>query len=154
MAMFMEYNRRRQRRVLPYYLCAGLTMAMAREKTIWSVERSSVWWEDVVLETYNDQQWLENFRMGRRTSFEPLFSLSELSSSASSSTPLWSQALLITLIIALWPFPFLAHRFNYLHWRCSRPCTKYCIKFIIKLAHVTSSSTRSKAGLCKAKISA
>jgi hypothetical protein len=34
------------------------------------VGRSSVWWEDV-LETYNDQQWLENFRMGRR-SFENL----------------------------------------------------------------------------------
>lgn len=63
MTMFMEYNRLRQRRVLLYYLCAGLTMAMARKKTIWSVERSSVWWEDVVLETYNDQQWLENFRM-------------------------------------------------------------------------------------------
>jgi hypothetical protein len=41
-------------------------MAMARENTIWSVERSSAWWEDV-LETYNDQQWLDNFRMGRRT---------------------------------------------------------------------------------------
>jgi hypothetical protein len=42
-------------------------MAMAREKTIWSIERSSAWWEDVVLETYNDQQWLEHFRMGRKT---------------------------------------------------------------------------------------
>jgi hypothetical protein len=42
-------------------------MAMAAKKTIWSVKRSSIWWEDVVLETYNDQQCLENFRMGRRT---------------------------------------------------------------------------------------
>jgi hypothetical protein len=38
---------------------------------IWSVERSFVWWEDAVLETYNDQQGLGNFRMGRRT-FENL----------------------------------------------------------------------------------
>ena len=65
--MCMEYNRRRQRRLLQYYLCAGLKMTMDREKIpICSVE-ISVWWEDVVFETYNDQQWLANFRMGRRT---------------------------------------------------------------------------------------
>ena len=58
--MFVEYNRRRERMVFPCYLCAGLTMTMAREKTTWSVERSSIRWEDV-LETYNDQQWLDNF---------------------------------------------------------------------------------------------
>jgi hypothetical protein len=64
--MFMEYNRRGKGGYC-HITCAGLSMAMARENTSWSVERSSVWWEDVVLETYNDQQWLENFRMGRRT---------------------------------------------------------------------------------------
>ncbi|KYO35897.1 hypothetical protein Y1Q_0007579 [Alligator mississippiensis] len=34
-----------------------------RIRTVWAHESSSDWWEQIVLMTWNDQQWLEMFRM-------------------------------------------------------------------------------------------
>ena len=57
----------KQRRQLPYYLCAGLALGLSHEKTIWEKQRSRKWWTDIVKGTLCDDQWVENFRMTKAT---------------------------------------------------------------------------------------
>ena len=40
---------------------------MAPERMIWTKERSSQWWEQVVKSTFTSKDWLENFRMSQCT---------------------------------------------------------------------------------------
>ena len=41
--------------------CAHLTV----DRSIWSHERSSIWWDRIVNQSFNKRDWLENFRMSR-----------------------------------------------------------------------------------------
>ena len=40
---------------------------LASERAVWTLQRSSHWWEDVVCGSFSSEQWLENFRMSRST---------------------------------------------------------------------------------------
>ena len=42
-------------------------MVLGNEKQEWRKERSSDWHERIVLQTFTDEQWVENFRMTRLT---------------------------------------------------------------------------------------
>ena len=43
--------------------CAHLTV----ERSIWSHERSSTWWDRIGNQSFTERDWLENFRMSRGT---------------------------------------------------------------------------------------
>ena len=42
-------------------------MGLGHEKQEWRKERSSNWYDRIVLQTFTDEQWVENFRMTRQT---------------------------------------------------------------------------------------
>ena len=44
-------------------ICAHLTV----DRSVWSHERSSTWWDRIVSQSFNEGDWLENFRMSRGT---------------------------------------------------------------------------------------
>ena len=46
---------------------AGLVIGLGHEKGTWKKERSTDWFDHIVLETFDDDQWIENFRMKRET---------------------------------------------------------------------------------------
>jgi hypothetical protein len=46
---------------------ASLVIGLGHEKRTWKKERSTDWFEHIVLETFDDDQWIENFRMKRET---------------------------------------------------------------------------------------
>ena len=52
---------------MPYCLGLGCAMGFRHEKQEWRKERSSDWYDRIVLQTFTDEQWLENFRMTRQT---------------------------------------------------------------------------------------
>jgi len=66
----------RNRRQFLQRLNVALVVGLNRERGLWRRERSSRWWERIVLETFTDQQWVENFRMTKET-FEMLCDLLE-----------------------------------------------------------------------------
>jgi hypothetical protein len=41
---------------------AGLVIGLGHEKRTWKKERSTDWFDHIVLETFDDDQWIENFR--------------------------------------------------------------------------------------------
>ena len=45
----------------------GFPMGLGHEKQEWRKERSSDWYDRIVLQTFTDEQWVENFRMTRQT---------------------------------------------------------------------------------------
>jgi hypothetical protein len=45
-------------------LC-GSGSGLGHEKRTWKKERSTDWFDHIVLETFDDDQWIENFRMKR-----------------------------------------------------------------------------------------
>ena len=53
--------------MLPYCLGLGFAMGLGHETQEWRKERSSDWYEWIVLQTVTDEQWVENFRMTRQT---------------------------------------------------------------------------------------
>ena len=42
-------------------------MGLGHEKQEWRKQRSSDWYDMIVLQTFTDEQWVENFRMTRQT---------------------------------------------------------------------------------------
>jgi hypothetical protein len=46
---------------------AGLVIGLGHEKRTWKKERSTDWFDHIVLETFDDDQWIEHFRMKRET---------------------------------------------------------------------------------------
>ena len=44
-------------------ICAHLTV----DRSVWSHERSSTWWDRIVNQSFDEGDWLENFRMSRDT---------------------------------------------------------------------------------------
>jgi hypothetical protein len=58
----MNYTANR-RRLFPYFVVIGL----GHEKRTWKKERSTDWFDHIVLETFDDDQWIETFRMKRET---------------------------------------------------------------------------------------
>ena len=42
-------------------------MGLGHEKQEWRKERSSDWYDRIALQTFTDEQWVENFRMTRQT---------------------------------------------------------------------------------------
>ena len=42
-------------------------MRLGHEKQEWRKERSSDWYDKIMLQTFTDEQWVENFRMTRQT---------------------------------------------------------------------------------------
>ena len=47
-------------------LTVTLVAALERERRIWAVQRSRVWWQDI-LGTFTDEKWKEDVRMKRVT---------------------------------------------------------------------------------------
>ena len=64
MDAFVRYRCQR-RRLFPYFVGAGLVIGPGNEKRTWKKERSTDWFKHIVLETFDDDQWIENFRMKR-----------------------------------------------------------------------------------------
>lgn len=59
---------RNQRQLLFFFLSLVLTsIAVTRERALWSKARSSDWWDRIVNQTFDDNNWRENFRMSRAT---------------------------------------------------------------------------------------
>ena len=52
---------------MPYCLGFGFAMGLGHVKQEWRKERSSDWYDRIVLQTFTDEQWVENFRMTRQT---------------------------------------------------------------------------------------
>ncbi|XP_013409304.1 protein ANTAGONIST OF LIKE HETEROCHROMATIN PROTEIN 1 [Lingula anatina] len=67
----MRFYRMRARRRKQLMLLLLSVLIVSPERTIWSRERSSHWWERIVNETFDDRDWQESFRM-RRETFEYL----------------------------------------------------------------------------------
>ena len=73
----IEEERRRRRRAfvsrqarerLMFAVLMSVTCCnLSPERTVWTKERSSHWWEHVVKSTFTPQDWLENFRMSQCT---------------------------------------------------------------------------------------
>jgi hypothetical protein len=55
-----------QRRRFPYFVGAGLVIGLDHEKRTWKKERSTDWFDHIVLETFDDDQWIENFYTANR----------------------------------------------------------------------------------------
>ena len=66
MDAFVRYRCQR-RRLFPYFVGAGLVIGLGNEKRTWKKESSTDWFDHIVLETFDDDQWIENFRMKRET---------------------------------------------------------------------------------------
>ena len=66
MDAFVRYRCQR-RRLFPYFVGACLVIGLSHEKRTWKTERSTDWFDHIVLETFDDDQWIENFRMKRET---------------------------------------------------------------------------------------
>ena len=62
MDAFVRYRCQR-RRLFPYFVGVGLVIGLGHEKRTWKKERSTDWFDHIVLETFDDNQWIENFRM-------------------------------------------------------------------------------------------
>ena len=45
------------------------------ERRVWSLDTSSDWWDQLVLQQWDDDQWLRNFRMRKATFLELCVSL-------------------------------------------------------------------------------
>ena len=52
--------------MLLHCLGSGFALGFSKNKEIWSRDRSTDWYDRVVMETFDDEQWLENFRMRRQ----------------------------------------------------------------------------------------
>ncbi|KAK7479571.1 hypothetical protein BaRGS_00029208 [Batillaria attramentaria] len=48
-----------------YFLIRSFPQRPKIVRSVWAVERSSHWWGRVVVQTYTDRQWVEDFRMTR-----------------------------------------------------------------------------------------
>ena len=57
----------RRHRMMPYCLGLGFVMGLGHEKQKWRKKRSSDWYDRIVLQTFTDEQWVENFRITRQT---------------------------------------------------------------------------------------
>ena len=54
--------------MMPYCLGLGFAMGLGHEKQKWrKKKRSSDWYDRIVLQTFTDEQWVENFRITRQT---------------------------------------------------------------------------------------
>ena len=51
--------------MMPYCLGLGFAMGLGHEKQKWrkKKKRSSDWYDRIVLQTFTDEQWVENFRI-------------------------------------------------------------------------------------------
>ena len=45
----------------------GHTLGLSREKDMWKRDASSQWRDRIVLETFTEEQWAQNFRMRQKT---------------------------------------------------------------------------------------
>ena len=67
----VQLRRRNSRRkvqlmlLLTTVLMCAMNTWMPRE--VWSYRRSSMWWEEIVCNTFTEQDWIENFRVSRET---------------------------------------------------------------------------------------
>jgi hypothetical protein len=57
----------RLRKQMSFYLSTGLIIGSSREKSVASRPKSRVCWTEIVKKSFNDQQWIENFRMSKET---------------------------------------------------------------------------------------
>ena len=59
----------RLHRMMPYCLGLGFAMGLGHEKQVLRKKkrRSSDWYDRIVLQTFTDEQWVENFRITRQT---------------------------------------------------------------------------------------
>ncbi|XP_070552294.1 uncharacterized protein [Ptychodera flava] len=62
-----EIRRSRRRFVFLTTIAANAPLVNTVDRRIWTRFRSRNWWEDVVLRTWNDSDWVENFRMTKAT---------------------------------------------------------------------------------------
>ena len=64
-------SRRRAARVIVMATLTSLLVSelyfTAAPKSVWMCQRSVTWWEDVVLQSFEEHDWLENFRVSRGT---------------------------------------------------------------------------------------
>ena len=60
----------KQRKEMGYFLVYQIITLVAMEaivRSTWSKQRSSTWWDKIVNETFEDKDWVENFRMRKET---------------------------------------------------------------------------------------
>ena len=64
-----QFARRQTQQRFAFLLIMSVTAVHIHSpiRTVWSKERSSYWWEQIVGRTFTSQDWLENFRMSRAT---------------------------------------------------------------------------------------
>ena len=63
-------RRQSQRRAVLILIVTSLLLEIVGSRmprTIWMYERSAHWWNQIVLETFTDSDWLENFNVSRTT---------------------------------------------------------------------------------------
>ena len=53
--------------MMPYCFGLGFAMGLGHQKQKWRNEISSDWYERIALQTFADEQWVENFRMTWQT---------------------------------------------------------------------------------------
>ena len=57
----------KQRLVFAFVMSIAAISLHSPIRTVWSKERSSYWWEQIVCQTFTSRDWLENFRMSHAT---------------------------------------------------------------------------------------
>ena len=60
-------RRKRRERLMFVFTIATVLSNLGNERVLWTMARSSHWWEEVVCGSFSSEQWLENFRMSRTT---------------------------------------------------------------------------------------
>ena len=131
-------RRRPQRTALLVILLGGILTQLVHTRLprrVWSYERSAHWWDHIVLETFNDTDWLENFRLSRATF---LYICNELSSVVTKQNTRFRKAISLKkrVAITLWvlattvEYRTVGHLFGVA--RCTVCCiVKYTCKAII-----------------------
>ena len=62
------YRQQRVQHVMFYlFLLSALRASLRCERSLWTKTRSSDWWEQIVLESFEEEDWQENFRMSHAT---------------------------------------------------------------------------------------
>ena len=63
---FSEEDARRKVMFALLILCSAATV-LTPVRALWTHERSSMWWENIVGRNFIEEDWLSNFRMSKKT---------------------------------------------------------------------------------------
>ena len=124
------------------------TVGSRMPRTVWMYERSAHWWNHIVLETFTDSDWLENFHVSR-TAF--VYLCSELQSAIAKKRRRFRRPISVQKRVAITLWVLYSNHYRILDCRSSSWCSPmysvlycagdlqvHCSHFITKVYSVSS----------------